>query len=178
MRISAVVLAMMVAHTGCVSSGPGPGQRAEVLLMQPQSSERNQCGPTTLASVLAFHGKPVTEEVISKAIYSPTANGVLLHDMAWFAREQGFHVELRTGNVKDLKGLVDVRLPPIVMLDYGFAGYRKPHITAITGVTDEGVFQLGNKRADDYVRMRLFNRLWERAGNQYLVITPVESPPR
>lgn len=173
--ITAVVLAMNMVNTGCVSPGPDSDERARALKMLPQSAARYQCGPSTLASVLAFHDAPVSEETIAKAIYSPTANGVLFHDMVWFVREQGFRAELRTGSVKDLERAVEERRPPIVLLDFGFAGFRKPHFTAITGVTGEGVFQLGSERADDFVRMESFTRLWERAGNHYLVITPAVS---
>ena len=170
------LLALLLTPVGCATSRPEPGPRARVLPMAPQSSELYQCGPSTLASVLAFHGKHLSEEIIAQAIYSPSAQGVLLHDMAWFAREQGFQADVRSGNVQDLKQAIDERLPPIVLLDYGIAHVRRPHFTAITGVTDGGVFQLDSKRADDYVRMNLFTRLWERAGNQYLVITPAASP--
>lgn len=179
MGITSVVPAIiMAAITGCVSSHPDADQHTRALSMLPQSNDRYQCGPSTLASVLAFHGTSVPEDVISKAIYSPTANGVILHDMAWFARKQGFRADLHSGSVNDLKRSVDERQPPIVLLDYGVAGFRKPHFTAITGVSEEGVFQLGNKRAADFVRMDLFTRLWKRAGNHYLVITPAESPLR
>jgi len=173
---AALLLALLLAQGGCASSGPSPGARARTLSMAPQSSERYQCGPSTLASVLAFHGDPVPEDVIASAIYSPTAQGVLLSDMAWVAREQGFEADVRTGSVDDLKDAIDARLPPIVLLDYGIGRWRKPHFTALTGVSDRGVFQLDHKRADDYVRMNLFERLWTRAGNQYLVITPAASP--
>jgi hypothetical protein len=171
-------VALLLTHVGCASSVPEPGHRALALRMSPQSSERYQCGPSTLASVLAFHGEPVPEDVIAKAIFSPTARGVLLSDLAWFVREKGFQAVVRTGSVDDLKQAVDERLPPIVLLDYGIAHLRRPHITAITGVIDEGVFQLDDKRADDYIRMNLFTRLWKRAGSQYLVIAPAASPLR
>jgi len=173
--VAALLPVLLVSLSGCVSSGPDRGQRARVLPMAPQSRARYQCGPSTLASVLAFHGGPVSEEVIAKAIYSPTAQGVLLHDMAWFAREQGFEADVLTGSVADLQQAVEERLPPIVLLDYGIAHMRRPHFTAITGVTDGGIFQLDDKRADDYVRMNLFVRLWKKAGNQYLVIRPAVS---
>ncbi len=169
------LLALLLAHSGCASFGPEPGQRAQALALAPQSSERYQCGPSTLASVLAFHGEPVSEAVIAKAIYSPTAQGVLLSDMAWFAREQGFQTDILTGSVADLQQAVKGRLPPIVLLDYGIGRLRRPHFTAITGVTDRGVFQLDDKRADDFVRMNLFERLWKKAGNQYLIIRPAAS---
>jgi len=172
---SCLLLAMVAVYTGCASSGPNQDQRELVLPMAPQSNERNQCGPSTLASVLTFHGAEVTEETISKAIYSPTARGILLQDMAWYARTQGFQAELRTGTLDHLKLAVEERQPPVVLLDLGIASYRKPHFTAVTGVTDGGVFQLGDQRADDFVRMDLFTRQWKRAGNQYLVITPAAS---
>ena len=171
-----LLLALMLTQVGCVSSRPEPGQRARALRMAPQSSARYQCGPSTLASVLAFHGEPVPEQVITEAIYSPTAQGVLLSDMAWFARKQGFRADVLTGGMDDLKQAVEERLPPIVLLDYGIAHLRKPHFTAITGVIDGGIFQLNDKRADEYVRMKLFTRLWKRAGNQYLIFTPAASP--
>ncbi len=168
--------ALLLMLGGCASSGPGPGPHARALPMPPQSSGRYQCGPSTLASVLAFHGHPVPEDVIAKAIYSPTARGVLLSDLAWYAREKGFHADVRTGSLEDLKQALEQRLPPIVLLDYGIAHVQRPHFTAITGVVEGGVFQLDDKRADDFVRMRLFERLWKRAGHQFLVITPAVSP--
>jgi len=167
----------MTALCGCASTGPDQGARSMVLPLAPQSNERYQCGPSTLSSVMAFHGAEFTEETISNAIYSPTAKGVLLQDLAWYARAQGFQADLRTGNVETLSLAVNERKPPIVLLDLGIAGYRIPHFTAVTGVTEGGVFQLGNNRSDDYVRMDLFTRQWKRAGNQYLVITPAALPP-
>lgn len=173
-----MLLALLLMHGGCASSGPERGHSAHLLPLAPQSSERYQCGPSTLASVLGFHGDPVHETVIADAIYSPTAQGVLLSDMVWFARQQGFVANVRSGSVDDLRQAVEQRLPPIVLLDYGIGHLRKPHFTAITGVIEGGIFQLDDKRADDYVRMNLFKRLWKRAGNQYLVITPAVSPSR
>lgn len=175
--IAVSLLAMLVTMLGgCVAAGRKPDVSARTLPLAPQSNARHQCGPSTLASVLAFHGKPVPEHVIAEAIYSPTAQGVLLSDMAWYARQQGFRADLRTGNLDDLQATVVQRLPPIVLLDYGIAHVRQPHFTAITGVLDGGIFQVNDERADDYVRMKRFERLWKRAGNQYLVITPVASP--
>jgi len=173
----AFLLALLVGPIGCASPGTEGGQRALVLPLAPQSAERFQCGPSTLASVMAFHGQPVPEARIAEAIYSPTAKGVLLHDMAWFARKQGFEADVRSGNLDDLKLALQEEHPPIILLDLGISRIRKPHFTALTGVTDGGIFQIGPKRADDYVRMEVFARQWKRAGNQVLVIRPAALPP-
>lgn len=150
---------------GCVSAAPR-------LALAPQSSARYQCGPTTLASVLAFHGVAVSEAIIGDAIYSPTARGVLLTDLAWFARQHGFRAELRTGTLADLQVALDRGLPPIVLLDLGVAQFRQPHFTALTGWSEDGVTNLNTKPAGARVTRQVFQRQWQRAGNHYLLLTP------
>jgi hypothetical protein len=139
--------------------------------LAPQSSRLFQCGPTTLAAVLAFHGKSVPEGIISQAIYSPTAHGVLLTDLAWYARSQGFHTEVATGTLAVLQQAVAARQPPIVLLDFDIGGFHQPHFTAITGWTDEGVLYQGTKREGEFMTTDKFQRLWQRGGNQYLLVS-------
>jgi len=160
---------LCLASGGCATSRSGSG--TAVLPLAPQSSALFQCGPTTLAAVLAFHGAAVPEETISQAIYSPTARGVLLTDLAWYARGQGFQTAVRTGTLADLREAVHGSQPPIVLLDLGVGGIRLPHFTAIIGWSDEGVHYQGTNPAGTFVSKKLFIRQWERAGNQYLLVT-------
>jgi len=173
---AAIFTLLVLGAGGCVSRGPGGITPA--LSLAPQSGARHQCGPTTLASVLGFHGVPVPEQAISAAIYSPTARGVLLMDLARYAREQGLDAEMRTGSLEDLNRAVAERHPPIVLLDLGIGGMRIPHFTAVTGGTDHGVFLLGAKPGDEFVSLPLFERQWKRAGNQFLVVSPASAPSR
>jgi ABC-type bacteriocin/lantibiotic exporter with double-glycine peptidase domain len=168
MAAGLIVLAMGLG--GCVSKNPGDHKPA--LALAPQSSDAFQCGPTTLASVFAYHGVPVPEEEISKIIYSPGARGVLLMDLARVARSHGFTTVSGNGSLDDLRMLVASGKPPIVLLDLGAVGIRKPHFSAVTGVTDEGVFLLGTQTANDYISHPLFARQWKLAGNQFLVLSP------
>lgn len=140
--------------------------------LAPQSSARYQCGPTTLASVLAYHGTPVPEATIASAIYSPTAHGVLLTDLAWYSRGLGFRTEIRTGTSADLQKAIARGQPPIVLLDLGIAGIRQPHFTAVTGWSEADVRYLSTKAAGKRVSQQTFARQWQLAGNQYLLITP------
>ncbi len=146
--------------------------RESGLALTPQSSARYQCGPTTLASVLAYNGRPVPEATIAAAIYSPTAHGVLLTDLAWYARQAGFHTELRTGNLADLQNAVADGLPPIVLLDVGFFGLQQPHFTAITAWDSDEVLILNTKPAGKWISRRKFEQQWKLAGYQFLVIKP------
>lgn len=142
------------------------------LQLAPQSNTRFHCGPTTLASVLAFHGKPVPEAAIAATIYSPSAHGVLLTDLAWYARQAGLKTELRTGTMDDLQAALAIGTPPIVLLDVGRLGLSQPHFTALTACDATGVQILGTKRTGDRVKRLKFERQWQRAGSQYLLITP------
>jgi len=157
-----------LGFTGCAA----PTGRAGLLPLAPQSSASFQCGPTTLSAVLGFHGTPVPEADISRAIYSPTAHGVLLTDLAWYARSRGYRTQLRTGTPEDLRQAVAGGQPPIVLLDLGLGGIRQPHFTAITGWGDEGVHYQGSRPTGVLVAKQKFIRQWQRAGNQYLLITP------
>lgn len=171
LRVAIVVLsAVLIGTGGCGTFGPAGDSPA--LDLAPQSSERYQCGPSTLASVLGFHGVEVSEETISEAIYSPTARGVLLADLSRYAREMGFRAEMRTGTLEDLRRAVEEKTPPIVLLDLGVGGYRVPHFTAVSGVTGRGVFSIGQNSEDDFASTNRFERQWRRAGNHYLVILP------
>ncbi|AOS44436.1 hypothetical protein Verru16b_01498 [Lacunisphaera limnophila] len=149
-----------------------PAEQPAHLRVAPQSTALYQCGPTTLAAVLAFHGTVVPEETISTAIYSPTARGVLLMDLAWYARSRGFKTELRTGTPADLQQAVAAGQPPIVLLDLGLASIRQPHFTAVTGWDERGVRYQGRKPAGVLLTHKKFIRQWQRAGNQFLLITP------
>lgn len=164
----AVLLTLSVASRGETAAR---GVSLQPLLLAPQSSAFFQCGPTTLAAVLAFHGTPVPEQVISDAIYSPTARGVLLTDMAWFARGQGFATSVVSGTLDELQRAVAAGQPPIVLLDLGLAGLRKPHFTAILGWSERGV-RLQDRSPDGHVvSLEKFTRQWKRAGNQFLLVT-------
>jgi hypothetical protein len=66
---------------------------------------------------VVHHGHTVPGADISEAIYSATARGVLLTDLAWYARLCGFRTKVRTGTFAELVGALARGLPPIVMLD-------------------------------------------------------------
>lgn len=170
-------LALFCLGGGSLTGAQPPPPRAPdaavvALALNPQSSARYQCGPTTLASVLAFLGRPVPEATIAAAIYSPTAHGVLLTDLAWYAREAGFSTEIHTGSLADLQTAVAAGLPPIVLLDVGRLGTQQPHFTAITASTAVEVRYLSPQSAGKAVSRAKFLRQWQRAGSQYLLLTP------
>ena len=49
--------------------------------------QRDDCGPSALASLLAYRGRDVPVGEISRAVYEPKLGGSLLPDMENFARQ-------------------------------------------------------------------------------------------
>lgn len=166
----AVVMMVLGAAGGLGEEAPAP--KAPGLMLAPQSGSRYQCGPTTLASVLAFHGVAAPEAEIAAKIYSPTARGVLLTDMAWFARSREFRTDVRTGSMAELRDALAAGRPPIVLLDLGRGPLRQPHFTAIIAWDEEGVCYLSAGPAGRRVSHETFARQWQRAGNQWLLLSP------
>lgn len=155
---------------GCTTPDRDPGMA--LLPLAPQSAQRFQCGPTTLAAVLSFYGTPAQEAAIAQAVYSPTARGVLLTDLAWYARSRGYVTEVRTGTLPDLHQALQSGQPPIVLLDLGISRVSQPHITALTGWSPAGIHYQSAAPNGKFVPTSTFNRQWARAGNQYLIVTP------
>jgi predicted double-glycine peptidase len=160
---------LCLAFASCATRPPGGAQ--PVLALRPQSSTRDFCGPTTLASVLAFHGVDLPEDQIAAQIFSPSARGVLITDLARVAREQGLVSRVQSGTMTELKQSIESGNPPIVLLDLGVGSRRVPHFTALTGITPEGVFAIGTSATDDFIPIRLFNRQWNQTENQFLVLS-------
>lgn len=142
------------------------------LELAPQSGARYQCGPTTLASVLAYHGGTAAEATIAEAIYSPTARGTLLIDLAWYAREAGFVTELRSGTWEDLQRAVEAGNPPIILLDVGRFGTHQPHFTALTACGPDDANYLSTNSKGKQISRKKLERQWRLAGCQYLLVSP------
>jgi predicted double-glycine peptidase len=171
-RRAAIGMAAVAAFAaGCATTHPGE-DAIRVEGVPPPANPRFHCGPATLASVMAFHGSDVGEPAVADAIYSESARGTLLADMAWFAREHGFEARLFPGDLGDLRKAVEDGLPRVVLLDLGILNLRKPHFTAVTGFAGDGVLLLGSRSAGDYAPRKEFLRQWQRAGNMVLLISP------
>lgn len=147
-------------------------ERGEVLNLAPQTSTRYQCGPSTLAAVMAWYGTEVEEETISAAIYSPTARGVLITDLARYARSRGFVTEIRTGTLADLEEAVAGGNPPIVLLDLGRGRMSIPHFTAIIGWSETGLAYQDRGAGGKWESQQTFLKQWKRSGQHYLSLTP------
>lgn len=130
------------------------------------------CGPASLAAVMTFHGKPMDQQVIGRAVYSEKLQGALITDLENFAREQGLATLLDTGTSAELKKFLEQGRPVIVLVDTGYLRVPRFHYLVLIGYTDSGfVAHTGYEPSVLFTYPR-FEKIWKKAGNSFLLVYP------
>jgi ABC-type bacteriocin/lantibiotic exporter with double-glycine peptidase domain len=124
--------------------------------------EAYQCGPSSLAAVLNYHGIDVSPEEISRDIYSKSARGTLNIDMVLYAEKKGLDVRHYSGSVEDIKQKIDSGSPLIVMVNNGFSLYQKNHFMVVIGYTDGGIISNSGRERFKFIPFHDFNKTWQK----------------
>lgn len=175
MRTGALLLAV-VLFAAC--AGPG-GSRApegrKVLLTVPFFPDgTDQCGPSVLASVLGYWGKPVEPAELKKDLYRAHLKGALTVDMLLAAQERGLAADVGGGGLVEVKSELDAGRPVIAFLNVGFRAYPIGHYMVITGYDDarQIIFAHSGKERDRRIAYKAFDKAWERTERWALLIQP------
>ncbi|WP_029520671.1 C39 family peptidase [Persephonella sp. IF05-L8] len=128
------------------------------------------CGPAALSSVFKYYGKNISQEEIGKKVYIPKLKGALITSLQNYAREKGFKTILKKGNLEDIKKYIDKNIPVIVLVDLGFWVISKPHYIVVVGYDKDGFIVHTGYEKFQKINYRKFNKIWEKAGNVYLVV--------
>ncbi len=177
---ASLVLALLLLWAPACSTAPvQPGATPVIIPDVPFfSQEAYQCGPTALATVMDYWhtktgaGKWVTPEEIGFAIYSPTARGVLGMDLEMYARKHGFATEQYSGGLDDLKKRVDMGIPPIIFVDYGFLSYELNHFMVVTGYTKNAIIVNSGSRRNEMVPAGQLEKIWRKNRHWTLLLKP------
>lgn len=172
----AATLALLLVCAGC---GLGPAFRADasaaadaVRLDVPfvRQADRTDCGPAALASVLAFRGRRVPLDEITRHVHTPSMQRTLLPDMENYARSLGFPTRSGRGDADLLRKAVDAGSPVIVLADMGGPLYSQGHFLVIYGHDAAGFLLHAGTQGGLYVRDDDLLRGWNRMNRLYLVV--------
>lgn len=131
-----------------------------------------QCGPSSLAIVLNYHGIQVTPDEIAKEIFSGSARGTLNMDMVIYAQRKGLEALQFRGNIEELQKNIDSGFPLIVLVDYGFSVYQVNHFMVILGYSESGVIANSGWSKGKFIAWEKFLKTWEKTHFWTLLVRP------
>lgn len=171
--IKAVKAAAQAVASGVADATPVERKTVRTLAVKPQNQfdgdDRNACGTTSLASILAFFdpGSPLARhQVLDKQMRNAdlfSAPDELLR----FARENGYRAGMKTdASLDDIKGMLDKGVPVQVLVDPdNDGGDITLHYVAVTGykadvsgkithltITDPAGGEVYEEAADHFVK--------------------------
>ena len=136
--------------------------------------EAYQCGPAALAMVLRYWGADADPEEIGRALYLPSARGVLNLELEFEARRRGFAAQAFEGTLERAKAELRRNRPVIVFQDLGRGPVSVPHFAVLLGFDDrsEVVVLHSGTTAYHVLSYAEFLRTWAAHRAWSLLITP------
>ncbi len=148
-----------------------PLRRSSAPLPVPFIAQKaNYCGPSALAMLANFYGRPVTQDEIASAIYLPNIRGALTSELADYARRYNLWTRQYRGSLPDLRLKLTAGVPMIVLGKFG-GNY---HYFVVLGFDDfhQTVLTHSDARANLEMSREEFVRHWDRADRWTLLACP------
>jgi ABC-type bacteriocin/lantibiotic exporter with double-glycine peptidase domain len=138
------------------------------------AQEAYQCGPAALAMVLQYWGAAADAEEIGRALYLPSARGVLNVELEFEARRRGFRTQALEATLERAKAELRRGRPLIVFQDLGRGPVSVPHFAVLLGYDDraEVVVLHSGTTAYRVLPYAEFLRTWAPRRGWTLLITP------
>lgn len=143
------------------------------------SQDDFQCGPASLATVLAARGIAVSPEELTREIYLPARRGSLQVELLGAARRRGMLAYVLPGEASALFEQVSAGNPVLVLQNLGVASYPLWHYAVVIGFDrsrDEVILRSGQSRRE-VLSWRGFERSWRLGGQWAVVVVPPGTIP-
>jgi len=148
---------------------PLPESRVVVRMDYAPQTERWDCGPACLTSVMGHYGSTLTLDDVKGQLKQTDDGGTLVLEMIVGARLNGFHVQLSNGSLNELRRSLFDRKPLILFLhpspDFVRVIGRRGHYVVAVGYDDDErhvILHSGDK-AYDIMSYRQLQLQWGRA---------------
>jgi len=152
----------LLAVLSALSFGAGTGVQLRVPFF-PDTTD--QCGPSALAGVLSFWGKPTQPSELKKEMYVAKLRGTLPIDLVSTAEAHGLKTVMIRGNLKQLTHELEAGRPLLAMLNVGYAIMPVLHYVVVTGFDHQkSVLTMHSAgKADQRITYKKFLKQWEMA---------------
>jgi len=138
-----------------------------------------QCGPASLAMVLAYRKVTVTPDDLVKQIYLPERKGTLTPEIVAAVRQYEFVPYVLPGGMHDLLIEVAAGNPVLVMQNLGLSWYPVWHYSVVIGYDMKGQYLImrSGVDAERITTFRNFENTWARADHWALVVAARDQLP-
>lgn len=154
-------------------------------LVLPRVEEENTCLPLPINVVSSYWGVdlPMSQAVENSKKYLDFTGGILIEGIE-LAEKHGLRCIITNSNVTELKKVIDMGIPPIVILP-GIPEITQ-HASVISGYDDEEntiyhYIQTGTKKGEQQegvIPQDIFDKEWSEDGRLMIILaTPDISPP-
>ena len=140
--------------------------------------ETYQCGPSSLAMLLAWDGLNITPNDLTDAVYTAKLHGSLQPSLISAARQYG-RVAYPIKGLKELFEELNAGHPVIILQNLGLKWYPKWHYAVVIGYENRGkkiILHTGIKESER-ISKRLFQKTWSRSDYWGLLILPADKLP-
>ncbi|MBL0349696.1 MAG: C39 family peptidase [Elusimicrobia bacterium] len=134
----------------------------------------DQCGPSSLASVLSFWGTPTAPGDLKSEIYLAQVKGSLPMDLMLAAQNRGFKAHLYNGSLEDVKVELSRGHPLVAFLNRGFLFAPMGHFVVVSGFDEvrQGFYVHSGLSKNKFMRYGSFWRNWKKTQQTTLLILP------
>lgn len=152
-------------------SAPGASKHLVVPFF---ADDTDQCGPSVLASVLSFWGRPATPAELKKEAYLAELKGTLPMDLLLAAKGRGMQARLYDGGLEDVRAQIDQGRPVIAFINRGPRFLPLGHYVVVNGYDDErgGFIVHSGLKENLFVPRRAFMKDWDKTRRTTLLILP------
>jgi hypothetical protein len=174
------VLSFMLFFSGCLNFGPQPQSFTSPLDSRliagvpfyPDDS--SHCGPSTLAAVLSYYGRPTTMQEVAVDVQRQDLRGSLGPDLVLWAREHGANATFDSLKPEQLIQQINKQKPVIVLLDSGLGVVQRGHFVVVVGYGPDGVVANSGLIQQQLISWSSFLTDWFRMGNFAILISGLE----
>jgi len=140
----------------------------------------DQCGPSSLATMLGFQGVTISPEALRGKLYIPGKEGTVTTEIIARARRFGLLVYPLETELINILLEVNAGNPVLVMQNLGFNWLPAWHFSVVFGY-DLARRKISLRSGEVYKQeldFSLFQKTWARADSWAIVIVPPEKLPR
>lgn len=142
------------------------------------AQEDHYCGPASLAMVVQYQGKNLSQPEAASMVYTPGREGTFQHDMVAALRRSGF-LPLPLNNLEDILISVHSGYPPLVFQNLGLSWIPFWHYAVVIGYdfSKKGLYLHSGQKKSTFTPFSTFNATWTRAGSWGYVAAPPDLWP-